>query len=336
MNIDVVYTWVDGGDPVWHARKVQTLQAHGQAAPTVSSHAARFHSAGEIRHSIASILTYAPWVRRIFVVTDGQRPTWLTSLSPKVTVIDHEDIFSDSAWLPCFASRGIESQLHHIDGLAEHYLSFNDDMFLGRPVSPQGFFDRRGRPKVFTNTRRPRPRPWHAQPDLVPPDIDQLHVGSVEFTRQLVHKVTGHLIGYDIRHQAKAQSRSLMLEAEQVFQDEFARVASSPFRLPGTIVPAYLHAFYGLATGRAVPHYVRSIRAHASWKDHLVRLFALDDSSLVSHKGPDRHAKLERLLAIRPKFMCINPTEMSDSADLERLISVMNQLWPVDDPRHYA
>lgn len=329
MNIDAVYTWVDGADPIWRARKVKALQAHGHTAPT-AAHPARFLCAGEIRHSIASVLTYAPWVRRIFVVTDGQRPAWLTSLSQKVTVIDHQAIFSDPTWLPCFASRGIESQLHHIEGLAEHYLYFNDDMFLGRPVSHKVFFDSHGRPKVFTNTRLPRPRPWHARPDLIPPDIDALHAGSVECSRQAVQRVTGQLIGYDIRHQVKAQSRSLMLEAEQVFHDAFQCVASSPFRLADTINPVYLHAFYGLATGRAVPHYVRSIRNNANWKDHLVRLFALDDSLMVSLKGADRHAKLERLVSIRPKFMCINQTEMSDSADLAKLKSVMNKLWPLD------
>lgn len=333
MRIDVVYTWVDGDDPIWRARKINVLQAHGKTAPA-ASHAARFRSAGEIRHSIASVLTYAPWVNRIFVVTDGQRPTWLTSLSPKVTVVDHQNIFGDQAWLPCFAARGIESQLHHIEGLAEHYIYFNDDMFLGRTVSPRVFFDPHGRPKVFTNTRRPRRRPWHARPELIPPDIDALHVGSVECSRQAVKRITGQLIGYDIRHQVKAQSRSLMLEAERVFQEEFQRVASTPFRVTDTINPVYLHAFYGLATGRAVPHYVRSIRQHANWKDLLVRLFALDDSSMVSLKGPDRHAKLDRLLAVRPKFICINQTEMSDSSDLARLISVMNELWPVDGQPH--
>src|SRR5690606_2960053 len=137
----------------------------------------RFRNLDEIRHSIASVLTYAPWVNRIFVVTDAQRPNWLTQLSAKVTLVDHRDIFRNPAWLPSYAARGIESQLHHIDGLAEHYLYFNDDMFLGRPVSPELFFDGRGRPRIFTNTRRPRPKVWHAKPDFIPADIDQMHVG---------------------------------------------------------------------------------------------------------------------------------------------------------------
>lgn len=329
MKIDIVFTWVDGADPNWCFRKIKVLQSLGQTAPAAAD-AARFRSVGEIRHSIASVLNYAPWVNSIFVVTDGQRPAWLTSLSPKITLVDHQDIFRDPAWLPCFAARGIESQLHHIDGLAEHYIYFNDDMFLGRPVSPKLFFDTHGRPKVFTRTRRPRPRPWHAQPDLIPAKIDQLHVGSVEYSRQLVHKATGKLIGYDIRHQIKAQARSLLHDAERAFQSEFDRVASTPFRVADTINPVYLHAFYGLATGRAVPHYVRSIRNRASWKDTFVRLFRLDDSFLVSLKGPDQHTKLDRLIAVRPKLICINQTESTDGPDLEKLTAVMNELWPVE------
>ncbi|OOK70478.1 exopolysaccharide phosphotransferase cpsY domain protein [Mycobacterium kansasii] len=34
----------------------------------------------------------------------------------------------------------MESQLHHIPGLSEHFLYSNDDMFFGRPVKASMFF----------------------------------------------------------------------------------------------------------------------------------------------------------------------------------------------------
>ncbi|MFP3701631.1 exopolysaccharide phosphotransferase, partial [Burkholderia sp. SIMBA_013] len=34
----------------------------------------------------------------------------------------------------------MECQLHHIEGLSEHFLYSNDDMFFGRPVGPDMFF----------------------------------------------------------------------------------------------------------------------------------------------------------------------------------------------------
>ena len=39
--------------------------------------------------------------------------------------------------------------MHRIEGLAEHYLYFNDDMILGRPVSPSRFFHGNGISKFF-------------------------------------------------------------------------------------------------------------------------------------------------------------------------------------------
>ena len=39
--------------------------------------------------------------------------------------------------LPTFSSHAIESRLHHVPDLAEHFLYSNDDMFFGRPVDPE-------------------------------------------------------------------------------------------------------------------------------------------------------------------------------------------------------
>ena len=72
-TIDVVITWVDGRDPL-HRKKMsayvkETETAHEDvAAPT------RFFSEGEIYYCVASILRFAPFVRKIFIITDEQNP----------------------------------------------------------------------------------------------------------------------------------------------------------------------------------------------------------------------------------------------------------------------
>uniref|UniRef100_UPI00356A4486 Stealth CR1 domain-containing protein n=1 Tax=Nocardioides sp. TaxID=35761 RepID=UPI00356A4486 len=81
--IDVVYTWVDGSDPVWNAAREQRLAALSgtTAASTAqtreSSGQARFISRNELRYSLRSVHLFAPWVRRIHLVTAGQVPDWL-------------------------------------------------------------------------------------------------------------------------------------------------------------------------------------------------------------------------------------------------------------------
>ena len=85
---------------------------------------------------------------------------------PDVTVVSHREVFGDTGLLPTFNSQAIESRLHRIPGLAEHFLYFNDDMFMGRAVAPDLFFSPGGLSKFFpssalvdsaklTETRRP-------------------------------------------------------------------------------------------------------------------------------------------------------------------------------------
>ncbi|WP_412517728.1 hypothetical protein [Actinomadura madurae] len=67
-------------------------------------------------------------VRHIWLVTAGQVPGWLDVRVPGLTVVDHRDIFGGRGRLPTFNSHAIESQLHHIDGLAEHFLYVNGEI----------------------------------------------------------------------------------------------------------------------------------------------------------------------------------------------------------------
>ncbi|XMA37048.1 hypothetical protein O1157_11655 [Streptomyces albogriseolus] len=78
---------------------------------------------------------YAGFVRHVYIVTDGQTPEWLDADAPGITVVDHKDIFPEGV-LPVFNSHAIETRLHHIPGLSDHYLYFNDDVFVGRSVTP--------------------------------------------------------------------------------------------------------------------------------------------------------------------------------------------------------
>lgn len=148
--IDAVYTWVDGTDEKW-----QRLKAGAQAEQTGETliqdalAAARFADHDELRFSLRSIEQYAPWIRKIWIVTNGQVPSWLAMENPNIQIISHEEIWPSPEGLPNFNSHAIEACLHRIDGLAEHYLYFNDDMILGKPVSPSRFFHGNGVSKFF-------------------------------------------------------------------------------------------------------------------------------------------------------------------------------------------
>ncbi len=151
--IDAVITWVDGEDPIHRAKLNQHLVEIGSTPRGASR--SRLNSSGEIDYCIRLILKFAPFLRRIFVVTDNQTPPILQNiekLSPfnreKLVLVDHRQIFPEEIdCLPTFNSLSIETVLHRIPGLSEHFVYFNDDVFLINPVSRDDWFHN-GKPVI--------------------------------------------------------------------------------------------------------------------------------------------------------------------------------------------
>ncbi|XP_070153413.1 N-acetylglucosamine-1-phosphotransferase subunits alpha/beta isoform X2 [Polyergus mexicanus] len=144
VPIDVVYTWVNGSDPVF----LENLQKH---IPIVdlSAAASRFSDKDELRYSLRSLEMYAPWVRHVYIVTNGQIPSWLDMDNPRMTLVSHEDIFLNKSDLPTFSSPAIESHIHRIPGISDKFLYFNDDVMLGTEVWPEDFITQAGGQKIY-------------------------------------------------------------------------------------------------------------------------------------------------------------------------------------------
>ncbi|KAL6433574.1 hypothetical protein ACFW04_006574 [Cataglyphis niger] len=144
VPIDVVYTWVNGSDPVF----LENLEKH---VPIVdlSAAASRFSDKDELRYSLRSLEMYAPWVRHVYIVTNGQIPSWLDMDNPRMTLISHEDIFLNKSDLPTFSSPAIESHIHRIPGISDKFLYFNDDVILGAEVWPEDFITQAGGQKIY-------------------------------------------------------------------------------------------------------------------------------------------------------------------------------------------
>jgi len=103
----------------------------------------RYRNRNELQYSMRSLEQYMPWVRNIYLVTDGQVPDWLNTDHPKVTLVSHNDLIGDK-YLPTFNSICLESHLHRIPNLSEYFIYFNDDLFINRPVSKETFINPEG------------------------------------------------------------------------------------------------------------------------------------------------------------------------------------------------
>ena len=100
----------------------------------------RYRDNGELRYSMRSLHKYAPWLRRIYLVTNGQVPSWLDVSNPRVRVVTHAEIFPyPERDLPTFSSPAIEAHLHRIPGISRRFLYFNDDVMLGAPLQLDSF-----------------------------------------------------------------------------------------------------------------------------------------------------------------------------------------------------
>jgi hypothetical protein len=150
--IDVVYTWVNGSDPRWLAKKnfwatsmlkstILDVNISGVNTSHLDDSASdnRYRERDELRYSLRSLEKYAPWIRKVFIVTDNQLPHWLDLNYDRVEIVDHKNLFDNSSHLPVFSSPAIETHIHKIKGLSKHFIYFNDDVFLGAPTRPEDF-----------------------------------------------------------------------------------------------------------------------------------------------------------------------------------------------------
>lgn len=147
-NVDAVITWVDGNDPKLRQKQQQYFVVNESDDVTSTT---RFADCNEIFHCISAIIINAPFINRIFIVTDEQYPSVIEQISDRfgqetasrISVVDHKEIFAGyEEFLPTFNSTSIESVLHRIPGLSDRYIYFNDDFIIARPLIEADFFVR--------------------------------------------------------------------------------------------------------------------------------------------------------------------------------------------------
>lgn len=133
-QIDFVVTWLDPLDPEWQ-------KAYATFSPNAKGDKskARFRDMDIFRYWFRSVEMYAPWVHNIYLITNGRFPDWINKDNPKLVLVKHEDYMPKDC-LPTFNSCAIELHMHKIKGLSEHFVYFNDDIFLVSPTSPNYYF----------------------------------------------------------------------------------------------------------------------------------------------------------------------------------------------------
>ena len=328
--VDIVYTWVDGGDKKWLSKKESTLNKYGvfHKSPDISGEK-RFTNKEELKYSLRSIEKYCPWVRNVYLVTDDQIPHWLNYNKNNLKIVDHKDLFCNNSHLPTFNSNVIEMGLHHIKGLSDSFLSFNDDVFVGRPTNKSDFFYEDSLPKLYVGKPLSKIK---LRIRLRFPFLKKMnaHAWAISNSRRLIFEKYNLLINQSLRHSVKSLNKKYLYEIEALFSKQYNNTLQNQFRDSSDIWIMALHAYYLIAIGESTPLYVQKIRKSDFRNKISLLLNGKLDYAYICLNWP--HNKIKNCLRYIKKYtpltFCLNDWPSDDWPDDKIIIKFLNDMFP--------
>lgn len=316
--VDLVYTWVDGNDPVWREKRNKYMPERPTTGH-VPNHIndARWRENNELMYSLRSVELYAPWINRIYIVTDGQCPKWLDRNHPKIRIVDHSEILPVDA-LPVFSSHAIESCIYRIPGLSEHFIYGNDDTFFGSPTQPEDFFNADGTPIVrVKGTRFKRERARNGG-----------NYYRVLYRMQsLVAEQWGRLVCHEPHHNIDAYRRSDFERCVAAMPEEWDATAHSRFRTNDDMQRCYVSYYSVAAAGatlRKVNRYNRINNPVSLIKALFTGRYAADSRWIKLHLK-DYNKDFNKY---NPLMFCMNDNATTSDEDCCRMVAFLKSKFP--------
>lgn len=314
--VDIVYLWVDGNDPYWLEKKQGEANKLQIPQSSDSINQCRFRDNNELLYSLRSVEKYAPWVNRIFIVTDNQLPKFVNT--KRVTIVDHKDIFPDERFLPTFNSNSIELRTFAIKNLSEHFLLLNDDVLFGSPVKKRDFFDENGNPIVWGYKKKKITAKHLLEYKEGIKDVDACCI----FTRKLLVEKGFDFQPVKFRHTLRPMKKSFFKELNKLFSKEIKLTLQNNFRSPRDLRLVTLFPLYCLSKQHATFVDIAGInKVKAALQGKLAHIETTSGSSRFTR----------RLLAIkylRPKTFCINDDEGTTNEGIEKTKKFLHSLFP--------
>ena len=313
MDIDIVYLWVNGKDPVWRSKRDEFLKNTYDIREEAVNEA-RFIDNDELKYSLRSIEMYAPWIRHIYIVTDNQKPSWLDTSNPRIKIVDHTEIIPKEA-LPCFSSPAIEWCIDNIPGLSEHFLLANDDTFIGRKVTPDFFFTPEGMPivrlKKWTSSKR----------DM------SLYLKTVASAQKLIHKQFGKLIKHIPHHNIDAYRKSDIKKCKELFPETISQTIHRHTRSEEDLQRVIV-LYYALATKtgklRIMGRYNRPMPLIDKIIGTLQKRYNYD-SRRITINVPDIELIIKKY---NPALFCLNDGENANNDSRKKARAFLESKFP--------
>jgi hypothetical protein len=244
----------------------------------------------ELKYSLRSIYTFAPWVNKIYILTDYPKkfPSWINKETKKIVMVDTRETFPNKSYLPNSNSNAIETTIVNIKGLSEHYIYFCDDFFLGRPTSYTDFFTPDGKARVDKYTMEENNILQDKNYNLL----------NIEFPPGS-HRM--------YKHVPSPQIKSLVVEFNKKYADYIHWIRTTKVRVKRGFDECKL---YGLNTPCQQIHY--PISKYFYSKNRAILTDNDDPSKVVFLKNSAKNfsERLEDIYLTRPLFFCINDDEL--------------------------
>ncbi len=328
-RIDFVVTWLDSTDSRWK----EQYQEYSQKTRGDKSKA-RFRDMNIFQYWFRAAESFAPWVHKIYIITNGKFPDWINPDHPKLVLVKHED-YMPKEYLPTFNSCAIELNIHRIKELSEHFVYFNDDILLNGPVNPEYFF-KKGLPcdtnkeTCFNVPIYTREEKFNIYMSMLA-DIGILnkhfirwntvcqsplrwfgpHLGLKGLIMSSLLSKQRLFVGFSNYHTEQAYLKSTF---EEVWEKEpiFLQNSCTRFR-EDVIANPYLFRYWQLAKNRFYPQKKKFITIQLTGKEVINRLEkSLNNTNMVS--------------------ICLNDTSMCSDEDFDiidsLLVKMLNRKFP--------
>lgn len=296
--IDMVYLWVDGSDIKIKEKREFWQKKYGQKVNPQAVSKCRFRDNDELKYSLRSVEKYAPWVNKIFIVTDNQTPEWLNINHPKIRIVNHTEIMPSEA-LPTFNPMALETRLHKIPGLSEYFIYANDDMMFANLTEPSFFFTEEMYP-VFRLKHKMKQEKIEKE----------TYFRSLFNAYKLIEEKYGFKITREPHHSIDGYRKSDFEKINEIFKEEMYNTTISKFREFGSI-SRVIYSAYACAIGEGIVKEVSKIdRTLPFYKQVLLYLTGQfrKDSLCV---GNNHSGIKEEIDKFKPSVICINDDEYS-------------------------
>lgn len=315
MDIDFVVTWVDSNDPKWQ----EEFRKYKGITTTADQSKARYRDWDFFKYWFRAVEKYAPWVHKVYLITNGKFPDWINPNCDKLVLVKHSDYIPEQ-FLPTFNSRTIEFYMNRIEGLSEHFVYFNDDMYLNAPVNPDYYF-RNGLPcdnnaeTVYNVTAYHPVTKFHIsvgrfvnvcvvnghfnRRKVVKQSFKNwygFHLGLIDRVMSFIVSMypNGWFIGFRDRHIEQPYLKSVFDDAWDK-ESGMLTESSTKFREDATLTP-YFFRYWQFASNKFYPVRLKEGRKYVSTLDFM-------DKILDTMKNP------------KIKSLCINDTQKCSDED---------------------